>query len=321
MRRKRPRDQPAALRPAAVGAAIPSLSIKVGAFEVRRTGLQRFDWRDPYHFVLSISWPRFFAGMLVLELCVNSLFACLYLLRPGAVANARPGSFTDLFFFSLETLATVGYGVMAPATLYGHIVSAIEILTGVAFTAVLTGVVFGRFSRPKAKILYADHVVIGMNRGQRALMVRIANGRQTLMANAEARVTALLMETTPEGQRFRRPYDLTLQRARFPLFALTWTLIHQLDEDSPLFGWTPERFAAQEVRLFINVSARDVALATDVQDIHTYHHDAILFGMHYEDAVSWDEQGRTLADLGKLSLVAPDRGCAAVSVPDTQGSL
>lgn len=287
-----------------------SLPVKSGAFEVRKIGMQR-DWRDPYHVALSISWPRFFGIMLVLELSLNSLFACLYLLQRGAVANAHPGSFADAFFFSLETLATVGYGVMAPATLYGHIVSAIEIVTGVAFTALLTGLVFGRFSRPRAKILYADHAVICMHEGQRTLMVRIANGRPTMLADAEAHLSALLMETTREGQRFRRPYDLLLLRTGFPLFALTWTLIHTIDEASPLHGWTPQRFAAQEVRLFISIKARDMALAVQVHDIHTYHHDHILFGVHYQDAVSWDEQGRTLADLAKLSLVEPDQDDAA----------
>ena len=284
-----------------------SLPVKAGAFELRRTGLDRFDWRDPYHIALSISWPRFFAVMLGLELCLNSGFACLYLLQRGDIANARPGSFTDAFFFSLETLATVGYGVMAPATLYGHIVSALEILTGVTFTALLTGAVFGRFSRPRAKILYADHPVICLHGGRPALMVRIANGRRTLMVDAEARIAGLLMETTLEGQRFRTPHDLKLARASFPLFALTWTLIHYLDGDSPLAGWTPERFAAQEVRMFVSVSARDVTLAAQVQDIQTYHHESILFGMRYADAVSWDRSGRTLADLTKLSAVLPDQ--------------
>ena len=284
----------------------PIMRLQAGAFDVRKSGLRRVDWRDPYHLALSQSWPRFFAAMLGLELALNSVFACLYLLQRGAVANARPGCFTDAFFFSLETLATVGYGVMAPATLYGHIVSAIEILTGVAFTAVLTGLVFGRFSRPKAKILYAEHAVIGMHDGTRALTIRIANGRLTLLADAQARVSALLMEVTAEGQRFRRPHDLVLQRASFPLFALTWTLVHVIDASSPLFGWDQRRLQAEDVRLFVTLRARDVALAADVHDIHSYGHGEILFGMRYRDAVSWDEQGRTVADLDKLSLVVPD---------------
>ena len=284
-----------------------SLPISVGAFELRKTGLARFDWRDPYHVALSIGWPGFFAAILALELGLNSVFACFYLLGHGAIANARPGSFADAFFFSLETLATVGYGVMAPATLYGHIVSAVEIVTGVAFTAVLTGLVFGRFSRPKAKILYADCAVICLDSGQPSLMVRIANGRATLLADAQARLSVLVAEETAEGQRFRRSYDLVLVRDRFALFALTWTLIHRIDSGSPLFGCTAPQLAAQEVRLFLSIEARDVALAAQVHDIHAYRHDRILFGMRYEDAVSWDEQGRTLADLGKLSLVVPDQ--------------
>ncbi len=300
---RRHADEPQAL-------IAPGLAVQSGAFDVRKSGLRRVDWRDPYHLALSLSWPRFFAAMLGLELALNSVFACLYLLQRGAVAQARPGCFTDAFFFSLETLATVGYGVMAPATLYGHIVSATEILTGVAFTAVLTGLVFGRFSRPRAKILYADRAVIGMHDGALALTIRIANGRLTLLADAQAQVSALLMEVTAEGQRFRRPHDLKLRRSSFPLFALTWTLAHVIDETSPLFGWDQQRLQAEDVRLFVTLRARDVALAAEVHDIHSYGQGEILFGMRYQDAVSWDAQGRTVADLNKLSLVVPDDAAA-----------
>lgn len=283
-----------------------ALPIKMGAFDVHKAGLARFDWRDPYHLALTLSWRRFFAVMLALELLINSVFACLYLLQPGSVAHARPGAFEDAFFFSLETLATVGYGVMAPATLYGHMVSAIEIVTGVAFTAVLTGLVFGRFSRPKAKILFADQAVICLDDGIPTLMVRIGNGRPTLLSDAEASITALVIETTAEGMPLRRPRDLALRLSRFPLFALTWTLMHRLDESSPLFGASAEMFAASQLRLFVSVRAWDVTLAAQVRDLHAYPHEAIRFRMRYQDAVSWDETGHTLADLGKLSLIEPD---------------
>ncbi len=295
-----------ASRPTRTGARNASLPVRTGAFDVRKTGIARLDWRDPYHLALSISWWRFFACVLAAELLLNSAFAGLYLLRAGDITNLRRGDFADAFFFSLETLATVGYGVMAPATLYGHVVSATEIVTGTVFTAVLTGLVFGRFARPKAKIIYADNPVICRHSGGRALMLRIANGRPTLLSNAEARVTALLMQTSPEGTRFRRPYDLALLREQFPLFALTWTLIHPLDENSPLAALDPDEVARQQIRLFITVKAWDVALAATVQDIHTYSHDAIRFGMRYQDAVSWDETGHTTADLAKLSLIEPE---------------
>jgi inward rectifier potassium channel len=120
-------------------------------FGLSKLGASRFDLRDPYHLAVSLSWPGFAVAMLSCWLVINLVFALLYWLRPGDVANIAPDSFADVFFFSIETLATVGYGVMAPATLYGHIVSAAEIVTGMAFTAIFTGLLFVRFSRPKAK--------------------------------------------------------------------------------------------------------------------------------------------------------------------------
>jgi hypothetical protein len=122
--------------------------------------------------------------MLAGWLAINVVFALLYNLGPGNVTNTTPGSFSDLFFFSIETLATVGYGVMAPATLYGHIISAVEIVTGMAFTAIVTGLLFVRFSRPKAKILAAEDAVVTMHNERPTLMLRIINGRVSIMTNA-----------------------------------------------------------------------------------------------------------------------------------------
>ncbi len=141
--------------------------------------MSRFDLSDPYYIALSLSWPTFALVALLIEIAVNTLFASLYLAQPGSIANARPGSFGDAFFFSLETLATVGYGTMSPDTTYGHIVSAFEIFSGMALTAVLTGLLFVRFSRPKSKVLYSNHALVAMHNGQPTLMLRIGNGRLT----------------------------------------------------------------------------------------------------------------------------------------------
>jgi inward rectifier potassium channel len=130
-------------------------TIRAGSVELVKRGASRYDLHDPYHIALSMSWKGFALAFVGFELCVNVIFALLYLARPGCIASARPGAFSDVFFFSLETLAMVGYGTMAPATLYGHVVSAVEILCGMAFTAILTGLLFVRFSKPRSKILFA----------------------------------------------------------------------------------------------------------------------------------------------------------------------
>ena len=210
-----------------------------------KLGVRRFDLRDPYHVAVSLPWPGFVAAMLVCWLAINLVFALLYDLRPGDVANSASGSFSDMFFFSIETLATVGYGVMAPVTLYGHIVSAVEIVTGMAFTAIVTGLLFVRFSRPKAKIICADDAVVSTHNGRPTLMLRIVNGRVTIMSNANVRLFVLLAEQTQEGQFFRRVHELRLQQSHLPLFIMPWLLMHVIDENSPLHGYDADTLSAR----------------------------------------------------------------------------
>ena len=269
-------------------------------------GLRRFDLRDPYHFAVSLSWPSFILAMIGCWLAINLVFALLYVLSPGDVVNARPGSFGDVFFFSIETLATVGYGVMAPATLYGHIVSAAEIVTGTAFTAIVTGLLFVRFSRAKAKILYSDNLVITTRNGRPTLMLRCANGRLSIMTSANARMFALLEERTAEGEYFRRIHDLQLVQSHLPVFVMPWTLLHVIDETSPLHGLDADSLVAAGVRIVLTVEARDQTLAALVQDVKSYPAAAIRFGMHFAEAVTLDEMGSATADLSRISLLDPD---------------
>ena len=275
-------------------------------YTIGRTGAARYDLHDPYHFAVRISWPAFMAVFLGLNLAINLLFATLYLLQPGSIANARPGSFTDAFFFSFETLATVGYGAMSPATLYGHVITTIEIIFGMAFTAILTGLTFVRFSRPKARVIYADSAVITRHNGLPTLMIRIANGRPGPLSDATARLTALLAETTTEGQTYRRSIDLHLRSSRLPVFALTWTMMHPIDEHSPLNGISPDWVRDRTLVLFLNFEARDPALAATVNDVHQYGPDDIACGHRYADAVTRDAEGRTVADLSRISLIEPE---------------
>ena len=286
------------------------LRIGRAEFGMWKLGVSRFDLRDPYHVAVSLSWPGFVGAMIVVWLAINLLFATLYVISPGDVANARPGSFADVFFFSIETLATVGYGVMAPSNLYGHIVSAVEIVTGTAFTAIVTGVLFVRFSRPKDKISYADNAVVAMRNGKPTLMVRLASGRMSIMTSANARMFVLLAEKTEEGESFRRIHDLHLLQSHLPLFVMPWTLMHTIDETSPLFGKDGSALIAGGARLFLTLEARDQALNALVQDMKNYMADHVLFGMRYADAVTLDADGHAIADLSRMSMVVPDMAAA-----------
>lgn len=282
------------------------MRVGVSGVELVKHGAARYDFRDPYHIAVEMSWKEFALAFIGLEFGINFAFALLYLACPGCIANMRPGSFTDAFFFSIETLATVGYGVMAPATLYGHVISAIEIVCGLVFTAIMTGLLFVRFSKPRPKILFADQAVVTSHNCAPTLMVRIANGRMTLLTNAVVRLGVILFEESAEGRPFRRLNDLALSNATLSLFPLTWTLMHEINEKSPLADYDAARFKEEDARLFLTIEARDHALGTAIHDVRIYAANEVLFGMHYGEAVSVDDQRRPVADLSRLSLIEPD---------------
>jgi inward rectifier potassium channel len=283
-----------------------TMHIGAGSVEIVKRGVARYDFSDPYHIAIELSWKEFALAFIGLELGINIAFALLYLASPGCISNARPGSFSDAFFFSIETLATVGYGVMAPVTFYGHVVSAVEIVCGIVFTAIMTGLLFVRFSKPRPKILFADQAVVTSHNCSPTLMVRIANGRMTLLTNAMVRLGAVLLEESAEGHPLRRLHDLALSNANLSLFPLTWTVMHEIDENSPLADYDAERFKGCDARLFLTIEARDHALGAAIHDMHVYTADEVSFGMHYADAVTIDDQLRPVADLTRLSLVEPD---------------
>lgn len=279
----------------------PGMKVLGGAFEVRKTGASKYDFSDPYYLALSLSWPAFALAALGVLLAINLVFAALYLASPGCVTNLPEGSLAYALFFSLETLATVGYGEMAPATFYGHTVAAIEIFLGMALVAVMTGLLFVRFSRPKPRILFADTAVIGPHDGRLTMMIRIANGRMTPMSSARAELGALIARTTAEGDSFRSIYELSLVRSSLAFFPLTWTLMHVIDDDSPLAGYDQRRLVDEDVRLFLTIRAMDDSLNSEVRSMQGFDSRTVRFGARYSDAVSVDDQGRTIADLSRLS--------------------
>ena len=273
-----------------------------------RGGASRFDLRDPYHLAVALTWPQFLAALPAFYLSVNVVFATLYWLVPGSVAHARPGSFADALFFSIETLATVGYGEMYPAAPYGRAVAGIEIVCGLAFTAILTGLTFVRFSRPRAKFIFAANPVVAMHKGKPTLMVRIGNGRATGLADARAQLNVLLNETAEDGNVLHRVQELRLERAHIPIFPLFWTLMHVLDERSPLHGYDAARAIKASAQVFVLLEAHDPTVATTVHEIRNYAAQDIRFGMRYQDAVTTAADGTPVLDLTKIGALEPDVG-------------
>ena len=282
--------------------------VRLGSYQFKKKGVSRFDLRDPYHLAIALTWPQFLTTLLALYLAVTVVFAALFWLVPGSVANARPDSFADVVFFSIETLATVGYGEMYPATLYGHVVASIEIVCGLAFTAILTGLTFVRFSRPRANLVFAANPVVAMHKEKPTLMIRVGNGRVTMLTDAGAKVNVMLSETTAQGKPFRRAQELRLERAYIPAFPLSWTLMHVLDERSPLHGYDAARTIAADARVFVSIEARDPMLATTVQEIRDYAPEDIRFGMRYADAVTIGDDRTPILDLTRIGALEPDAG-------------
>ena len=282
--------------------------LRLGSYEFKKSGVSRFDMRDPYHLAVALTWPQFLAILLAIYVLVNLVFAVFFWLAPGSVAHARPHNFADAFFFSIETLATVGYGEMYPATLYGHVIASFEIVCGLGVTAIVTGLTFVRFSRPRAKLIFAANPVVATHNGKPTLMVRVGNGRLAVLLDAAAKLNVLLSATSSEGIGFRRAQELRLERAHLPAFPLTWTLMHVLDERSPLHGYDAARAAAARAQLFVTIEARDPTLAALVHDIRNYALEDVRFGMRYADAVTVTEDGTPVANLSKIGALEPDTG-------------
>lgn len=282
------------------------MRVRLGAFELTKRGAPRWDLSDPYHVALTLTWLQFGAFFIVSDLTLNLFYAVLYAIRPGCIANLTPGPLTGAFFFSMETLAAVGYGVAAPVTLYGHCIASSEMVVGMAFAAIMTGLTFVRFSRPRARIMYADNMVITLHNGVPTLMLRIGNPRAGALVETSARLSVLLAERSREGQFFRRSFELRLLRTSIPVFALTWTLMHVIDETSPLWGYDRERLETGDSRFFLSLEARDPQLAALVHDMKDYYARDVRWGMRFADAVSFDADGRTIADLTRVSLLEPE---------------
>lgn len=261
---------------------LPPPRIDLRGLRAVKVGVSRFNIGDPYYLILAMRWPTFIATVFLLLLVVNTLFAGLFWLAPNSVSNTQPGSFYDAFFFSVETLATVGYGAMTPATLYGHLIATSEIFVGMFLTALVTGAFFARFARPQPRLVFSDSAVVTPYEGRQALMVRVASRRLQGISEATARISYLRHE--PVGEvRFRRFSDLKLVRHNIPVLSLSWTLIHLVDEESPLWGLSPARMADEAPTLMVSITGFDEAISSTINDRRTYRPEDIRFGHTFDN--------------------------------------
>jgi inward rectifier potassium channel len=266
---------------------------------------------DLYHQLLTLPWWAFLLGLAIVYLGLNVLFALLYLLGDRAIVNARPGIFSDAFFFSVETISTIGYGQMSPATLYGNIVMTVEAMVGLTLLAVSAGLVFARFSRPMARVMFSKVAVITPYNGIPALSLRLANQRRNQILEAQVSVTLVRDERTAEGEWMRRFYDLQLARQRSPIFAMTFTVIHGIDPESPLWNETPSSLAAQQVEIVVTVTGLDETMLQAVHARTSYLAHEVLWDHRFVDVFTRTEDGRLAIDYRRFHDTEPTQSTAS----------
>jgi inward rectifier potassium channel len=257
---------------------------------------------DLYHHLLTSSWPLLLAQISAAFFAINALFAVGYYLDEG-IANARPGSFGDVFFFSVETMATIGYGRMAPVTLLAHILMSFEALIGMIGLAVTTGLIFAKFSRPSARVRFSRYGVTSSRDGVLSLMFRMANERASQIVEAQAHVLLARGEVTVEGEPVWRFHDLELTRYRNATFRHSWTVIHPIRPGSPLYGSSEESLKAARAEIVVSVTGIDGAFMQTVYARHTYKAADIVWGARLADIMIRTPEDDFLIDYGKFDAI------------------
>jgi inward rectifier potassium channel len=272
-----------------------------GSFNVRRKGLH---WRDAnlYLKMIDTTWPRFLLTVVVIFLAVNMLFAGIYLwIGIDHLQGIEPemSALANAFFFSVHTLTTVGYGNVYPRGGWTNSVSALEAASGLMIFAIVTGLLYGRFSRPSARILFSNKALIAPYQDGTSIQFRITNARSNVLMNLEARVLLMTVDSS-DGQLKRGFFDLPLERPRVYFFPLTWTVVHPVDTASPLYGKTREDLARLSAELLILIQGFDDTFSQQVHARYSYRHDDIVWGAKFSPAFSVDPKGDLVLEIDRV---------------------
>jgi inward rectifier potassium channel len=279
-------------------------------YEVRVIGAEKTPLRDAYHLFLRLPWHWAIALIVAAWLALNALFAAAYW-RAGGIANARPGSYEDAFYFSVQTMGTIGYGSMSPQGRAANILVVVESVVGLLVLALATGLVFTKFARSTARVRFARDAVITPMDGVPTLMLRLGNVRGNRIVDTRIRVVLTRTERTREGNTMYRMYDLKLVRDRAPQLTRSWTVMHTIDADSPLAGSGAAELAAAEVELMVTLVGLDDTSTQTVHASHQYLHRHIKWGMRHVDILSETADGNLLLDLRRFDEVEPTERVSA----------
>ncbi len=264
-----------------------------------KIGLRKRPMTDLYHYLLTSPWWVLFLLILASYLAANGAFALVYR-ASGGIDGARPGSFEDAYFFSVQTMATIGYGRMVPVTTFANAVVSLEALFGLVMLALATSLMFSKFSQPRARVLFSRYAVVTRRDGATVLMIRLANERATGLVEATIRLVLVRDEKTLEGESVRRFHTLPVVRASSAVFALSWTVMHVIDDASPLSGETPASLTASHADIVASLVGIEEATAQTVHARYTWRGGDVLFGRRFRDIVSVGADGRRTLDYSRF---------------------
>ncbi|MEM8831526.1 MAG: ion channel [Cyanobacteria bacterium P01_G01_bin.19] len=281
------------------------INFRNGRFEIPSADVWYNYWKEPYYLLLTVPWWGFLSLTVLSYILVNIFFAWGFILGGDCIANAQPGAFDDAFFFSVHTLTSIGYGSMYPTTNYADILVTIEALVGIVGIALITGLAFTRFSQPTAKVIFSRIATISEHNGVPTLMLRAANQRHNQIIEAQVNLYLMRDEVSLEGEYMRRFYLLDLLRDRTPRFTLSWTIMHPINESSPLWQATPESLAKTRAMLVVAFSGIDETVSQSLHAPYSYSAEDILWSHRFADIIQQTPQGHQYIDYTHFHQATP----------------
>jgi inward rectifier potassium channel len=278
-----------------------------GTFNVKRVNGNFWGEANFFNRMVTTHWTKFVALVFVGFILVNTLFASLYYLfclddLHGANNSGGMTSFMEAFFFSAQTLTTVGYGKIAPSGLIANTLASIEALLGLLGFALATGILYGRFSRPTACISFSEKALISPYLDTVGFMFRMVNARSNQLIEVNIELAFSILETLPDGRVTRKYFGLPLERSKVNFFPISWTIVHPITEESPLWGLSEEELVARDGEFLILVRSTDDTFSQTVHARTSYHAREVVWGAKFEKMIDINqENGKTILDLSKLS--------------------